>query len=193
MSTFFESFQSNIYHEYGIADENVGYIFGSQCFTYAVGCIVIPKLIKSYPRKLVLASSFLFFATTLLLTGPSNMLGLPQSIYLILMGFPMSGFASAVFFIPVFPELIERTQLRYKVVDGEDEELDAKLNDQVSNMYGVIYNTAGFVGPLVGGLIFEFVGYSRTYDYMAITCLIAAVVMFFFNDGPTAYQEDKSF
>jgi hypothetical protein len=69
----------------------------------------------------VLASSFLISATALLLTGPSNMLGLPHSIYLILIGFPMSGFASAVFFIPVFPELIERTQLRYKVVDGEDE------------------------------------------------------------------------
>jgi hypothetical protein len=46
MSTFFESFQANAYHEYGIPDEDVGYIFGSQCFTYAVGCIIVPKLIK---------------------------------------------------------------------------------------------------------------------------------------------------
>jgi hypothetical protein len=85
--------------------------------------------------------------------GPSKLLNFPQSLMLIIMGFPAIGIFQYFVFIPIIPEMLERLQVDMNVVEGEDEELDGAINDKVNDAYGLIYALATFVGPLIGSML----------------------------------------
>ena len=96
-------------------------------------------------------------------------------------------------FIPIIPEMLERVTVELNAIEGEDPELDAAIYDKVNDAYGFIYALAMFVGPLVGGLMFDNIGGRRTGDYVAISNLVVGTLIFFFNCGPFVFKENKEF
>jgi hypothetical protein len=67
-----------------------------------------------------------------------------------LSSFPLQGLFQVYVFLPIIPEIIERVQVKYDIVEGKDEFLDAQLNDSCNDAYGFIYALSLFIGPLFG-------------------------------------------
>jgi len=51
--------------------------------------------------------------------------------------------------------MIERLQAALEISEGEDEYIDAKLNDRCNDAYGLIYAFSMFVSPLIGSSLAE--------------------------------------
>ena len=79
------------------------------------------------------------------------------------------------------------------MVEGEDEELDNRINDKVNDAYGLIYALSNFVGPLLGSFLFKAFGARLTSDYIAIMNFIVCAILFVFNCGPFVFQEHNTF
>lgn len=52
------------------------------------------------------------------------MLGLPDSNFLLLLGYALSGIAQGFVFIPLLPEAIESVYIKESIVEGENEYQD---------------------------------------------------------------------
>jgi hypothetical protein len=46
--------------------------------------------------------------------------------------------------------MIERIQVDLGITEGEDEEVDAALNDKINDAYGLIYALSNFLSPIIG-------------------------------------------
>lgn len=58
-------------------------------------------------------------------------------------------------FIPIIPEMIERLQVDLDIVEGENELVDMKLNDQVNEAYTMLFAVATFISPLMGTALYN--------------------------------------
>lgn len=105
----------------------------------------------------------------------------------------MLGFFQALCFIPSLPEAIETYQNEFKIVEGVSPALDNKLNDVVSSLYGLFYNLSSLVGPILGGAMFDIVGYRTTLDINMFLELIAAGIFFYFNCGLDVVKKNEEF
>lgn len=52
------------------------------------------------------------------------MLGLPDKLTLVLIGFAMNGVAQGFIFIPLLPDALEAVFIKEKIVEGENDQLD---------------------------------------------------------------------
>ena len=50
-----------------------------------------------------------------------------------------------------------------------------------------------FVGPLIGGYMYDHLGGSRTSDYIAMVNLALGFILLSFNCGPFVFQENRQF
>jgi hypothetical protein len=73
---------------------------------------------------------------------------------LVSISFISLGIFQVIIFIPIIPEMLERMQVAHKIVEGENEHIDNKLNDIVNDAYGLFYALSQFIGPLVGARIY---------------------------------------
>jgi sugar phosphate permease len=62
---------------YGIPNYAVGYIFALPCLTYTFSTAIVSLFIRKVPRKLFFLCSFILATISLLIMGPSKLLGLP--------------------------------------------------------------------------------------------------------------------
>lgn len=115
------------------------------------------------------------------------MLGFPENYWIIIMAFPLMGVFQYFVFIPIIPEMLERVTVGLNAVEGEDPELDAAIYDKVNDAYGFIYALAMFVGPLVGGFMYDSLDGPTTADYVAFSNLVVGAILFIFNCGPFVF------
>lgn len=71
--------------------------------------------------------------------------------------------------------------------------LDNKLNDVVSSLYGLFYNLSSLVGPILGGAMYDIVGYRTTMDINMFLEMIAVGIFFYFNCGLNVMAENQEF
>ena len=91
--------------------------------------------------------------------GPSKILGLPDSIYLIIFGMSLQAFFAPICFIQCLPEAMETVQAKYKIVDNFCPEVDGFLSDTLSSMYTLFYSLASLLGPIIGGALYDWKHY----------------------------------
>ena len=96
-------------------------------------------------------------------------------------------------FIPIIPEMIERIQVDLEIAEGEHEDVDLALNDQVNEAYTLLYAFAMFISPLLGSYLHSTLGSRKTCDYVAIVNLGVAAISFVFNCGFFVFSEDRAF
>ena len=125
--------------------------------------------------------------------GPSKLFGFPQSLSLILIGLPMLGFFQALCFIPSLPEAIEVYQNQFKIIEGVNPALDNKLNDVISSLYGLFYNLSSLIGPILGGMMYDIVGYRTTLDINMFLELLAVFIFGYFNCGRDVWTKHEEF
>jgi hypothetical protein len=73
------------------------------------------------PKRLFILTSFISLSIGLFLMGPSAILGLPNKLWLFLIGLGLTDAAQGFLFIPILPEIIESFSERYGFKQGEDD------------------------------------------------------------------------
>jgi MFS family permease len=113
---------------------------------------------------------------SLLLYGPSQFLGFPQSLTLMIIGNALLGFAVSFIFVPLLGEIIEAVKEKEGITED---------NEQVSDLASGVFNTSYAIGcliaPIMGGLLNDLVGFRYTCDIMAFSSLIFAGIFFLLN------------
>ena len=97
-----------------------------------------------------------FSAFATLLVGPSRYLGLPEKNLIVVMtGMFILGTVQAFIVLPILPEVIDVINLRYRLVEGIDEELEGKVHDTISSLYTFFFSFSGLISPIIGSYIYE--------------------------------------
>ena len=153
-------------------------------------CILYPILFTSIPPKLQFVIGLLSASLGLCLMSDSRkLLGLPDSEAIIIVGMTIVGTGNIFAFIPTTPEIINKITIRYKIVEGVDDDLVAKMNDSVSALTGVFYNLGGMLAPLIGAGLYDLLGYEITMNIFSVFILSNAFIFFFFNAGLNVFKD----
>ena len=99
-------------HEKEIDPSYNGFVLSLPMFTYTVSTAFVSSLTSRFPRRLFIFASFLLLSISMLLQGPSQLLGLPNSNVIMLIGYSISGIAQGFVFIPLLPEAIESIYIK---------------------------------------------------------------------------------
>jgi|LauGreDrversion4_2_1035121.scaffolds.fasta_scaffold1857668_2 hypothetical protein len=72
-----------------------------------------------------------------------------------MMGMFILGTVQALIVLPILPEVIDVTNLKYKIVEGLDEDTEGKIHDTISSLYTFFFSFAGLTCPIIGSFIYE--------------------------------------
>lgn len=86
----------------------MGFYFGAEPLAFLPGCLILPKLLETNPRKLILFIDYILISISLMLMGPSSILGLPETNSLVIVsGLFLLGIANALCYSSVPSEAAE--------------------------------------------------------------------------------------
>jgi MFS family permease len=141
--------------EKGVPEAYHGLIF-SVCFVFFLGsCLVVGEIVSLLPKRVFMALSYTICILALLLLGPSRILGLPNSVYILIGGQALLGIGMGFVFIPIMPEMIDALYAAKGIQEGEDERVDSIVADKAAGLYGLFYSTGMMIAPILGSFIFE--------------------------------------
>jgi MFS family permease len=111
--------------------------------------------------------------------GPSSLLNLPNNIWLFLLGLGLTDAALGLFFIPIFPEIIEAFSARYGFQEGHDDQLDEDISDLASGIYGSFYYTGMILSPIGGSLVYQhYKNFNQTCDVFALLAIAYSFIYY---------------
>ncbi|CDW78446.1 major facilitator superfamily protein [Stylonychia lemnae] len=168
-----------------------GFVLSFPMLTYTVSTIYVCKILKYFPRRIFIMISLIILATATFFQGPSQILNIPESNTLMILGFGLCGIGQAFVFIPLLPEAIESVYIQEDIVEGENEFQDQILNDLASALYSTYYSIGMILAPTIGGYIYESIGYRNTCDFVGIITIIFTVMFFTFNVGFKIIKQEK--
>jgi MFS family permease len=102
----FDSILSLRLKEFHVEDAHIGYVFAVPCLCYAFCSIYVGTLCKYMHRRNVTLLAFMFNTFALCVLGPSEMLHLPNNVFILLCGLALLGVAHAFIIVPLVPEII---------------------------------------------------------------------------------------
>lgn len=79
----------------------------------------------------------------------------------------------------------------YKIVEGTDEETEGILHDTIAALYNLWYSSSSLLSPIIGGFLFDLVGYRNTMNITMAMILLITGVYFFFNCGFKIYEKTR--
>ena len=123
------SYQSSFLTEVLGKEKNIpeiwnGPILALPCLTYTISCILVNYAVGRVPRRILILVSFLMLAFSMVMQGPSEMLGLPDNNVIMLAGFALNGIAQGFIFIPLLPDALEAVFIKERILEGKNEQLD---------------------------------------------------------------------
>lgn len=160
-----------------------GYLFGSIALVYALASPVIGVLARIMPTRYITQASFFVAFAALLLLGPSKFLKFPHgNIPMTISGLGLLGVTTATVFVPLLSEIIDAIE------EKEGIRGNAIINDKAS----ALFNTAGaigtIIGPIIGGIMNDYLGFESTCDSLALGSLVFGVIYFFFGILPACLK-----
>jgi len=125
---FFMSYQSafltDVLADKGFTSKTSGLVLALPCLTYTISCILVNFIVGKVPRRLLILTSFLLLALSMTFQGPSEVLGYPDEIWIMLVGFALNGIAQGFIFIPLLPDALEAVFIKEEIIEGENETTD---------------------------------------------------------------------
>ena len=73
--------------------------------------------------------------------------------------------------------------MKYQIIEKHNKELDNKLSDCTSSLYGQLYNGAALLGPIVGGSMYEIWSFKTLFDITMCFELVLGLLFMYFNCG----------
>lgn len=145
VSFFIYFVQTHLLLQYKYDYKQIGWMISLVSFSYMFAALILPQFFKRYdvPRKITFIISFIFSAISIFFLRGENQI-------LNGFGFGILGFMQALVLIPSLPEAMQRTQQKFRIVEGSDVELDKKLNDVMGSIFSISYNFSGLLSPIIG-------------------------------------------
>jgi len=169
----------------GMSKANSGFGMATCWTMYAIGGFVGGPLCPLLTRRYTVLLTILIAAGANILIGPSSFLDLPDKTYYMFIGLALLGFAIGINHVPMIPEITEPVQLRYGIPlvpeEGDSERPNptlSKICDKGAVLYSVSYCFAGVIAPILGGFVYDKVGYRSTSDLVVCFALLLFVVYF---------------
>jgi MFS family permease len=116
---------------------------------------------------------------------------MPNSVTVLLIATCLKDVAQGFLFIPVLPEVIDAIYQKRELIEGDDDLLDAVLNDKAAALYGLSYAVGAIIAPLAGSYVYEWThsGWRLTCDYFAIACAVYTIIFIVINVLPDIHKE----
>ena len=140
-------------HSFGYDSDTVGMLFALSDFAYALASLALIKLFKYFQRKHLIIFGGCLTLISLLMLGPEEFTYLPKNIYVICVGMFINGISEVFYNATIIPEFIDILIDIYGY--------EKKINDLGSGMYNTGLAFSEFCGPLLGGILADFLGFGR--------------------------------
>lgn len=151
-------------------------------------------IVDRAPRRVFIGLGFVMAALANMLMGPSQLLSLPDSFIIFVVGHALKGVSQAAIYIPILPEVQEAVYIKQGLVEGENEAIDAVINDKSASIYGLIYSVGAILAQILGSTIYEVLldkNWASTCDVFGIIAAIWAAVFICVNLVPDLHKEKR--
>ena len=91
----------------------------------------------------------------------------------------------------MLPDAIEAVYLKENIVEGSNENFDQLISDYGSGLYGTFFSLGQILAPVLGGILYQFLGYRQTTDFIALSSLLWSGIFFVFNVGIRIFQQER--
>ncbi|GAB6030220.1 hypothetical protein CHUAL_005895 [Chamberlinius hualienensis] len=158
--------------EFGVTPKTVGLIFLGMAGSYSITCPIIGKIVDKWGKEVILmATGLILTSVCLFLMGPATIFPfLPRNLTLNVIGLVFMGITIGVGFIPTLQNMLDSAYLR-----GFDE--STVTYGLVSSIFSSASSFGEFVGPAVGGVMFENISFDFAGTVMAFASLLTAAVL----------------
>jgi MFS family permease len=174
----FMLFMDTIYSNYlilvGVPETSVGYFFALACLVYSIFAPLVGILCNYIAKPYLTQFAFIMSFVSLILFGPSQVLGIPQKLWIMILGNALNGFAVSFVFVPLLAEIIDAVKDK-EGIEGDNEQ----VSDLASGMFNTSYAIGCLIAPILGGLFNDLYGFRYTCDIMAFSSLVLAVAYLF--------------
>jgi MFS family permease len=169
----------------------MGYFFSIQGFLYLIGCMLIPQVFAKTPPKLQMTAFLLLTAFGIGMMGPSQLLMMPNKVWLIALGMSLQAFGTAPAFSYAIPVMQNRCQVRYQIVEGSDEMLEGKLSDTIASLFTLSYALGAAFAPILGSQAYKILGYRKCMDFFMLILIAFITLMSVLFTGCKPYRDHE--
>ncbi|XP_053769588.1 MFS-type transporter SLC18B1 isoform X2 [Desmodus rotundus] len=127
-------------------------------------------VLKKHLRKWFLVSGNLITAGCYMLLGPVPVLPIKSQLWLLVLVLVINGISAGMSIIPTFPEI-----LNCAYDNGFEEGLSTLA--LVSGLFGAMWSVGAFVGPTLGGLLYEKIGFEWAAAVQGLWALTSGLMM----------------
>ncbi|XP_072499474.1 MFS-type transporter SLC18B1 isoform X2 [Notamacropus eugenii] len=150
----------------------VGLVFLGLALSYSISSPLLGLLSDKIPylRKWLLVSGNIITAVCYMLLGPVPILHIESQLWLLVLVLVVNGISAGMSIIPTFPEVLS---CAYE--NGFEEELSTL--GLVSGLFGAMWSLGAFIGPTLGGFLYEKIGFEWAAAIQGLWALITGLAM----------------
>ncbi|XP_012965666.1 MFS-type transporter SLC18B1 isoform X1 [Mesocricetus auratus] len=150
----------------------VGLVFLGLALSYTISSPLFGLLSDRMPnlRKWFLVFGNLITAACYMLLGPVPILHIKSQLWLLVLVLVVNGFSAGMSIIPTFPEMLS---CAYE--NGFEEGISTL--GLISGLVSAMWSVGAFMGPVLGGFLYEKIGFEWAAAIQGLWALISGLVM----------------
>lgn len=118
----------------------------------------------------------------LILVGPSEILGINESLSTMIVGLFLSACFLGSIAIPALPEMLEAIEGKFKESESE------KAGNYSAGIFNMGLGLGQVFGPLFGASVYDAVGFRNLEDLTCLILISFAILYFILADGREAFR-----
>lgn len=150
----------------------VGLVYLGMALFYMISSPLLGLLSDKMPhlRKWFLVFGTFITAGCFMLLGPAPLLHIKSQLWLLVLMLVINGIATAMSLIPTFPEILSCAH-----ENGFEEGLSTL--GLVSGLFGAMWSVGAFIGPMLGGFLYEKIGFEWAAAIQGLWALASGLSM----------------
>lgn len=183
--TFIDPFLANrMLVDFNLGEKSASLLFFVLGVGYAGACQGVHLTLNYFTFRRCFFTFFILNGLCTLMYGPTEMLPIPKSLFIIAVFMFFGGITSAHTIIPTLPEILEagRTELHYP---------PEVLNDFSSGLFNMSFAFGEIFGPLIGNYMYVSIGMAATCDYIGIAVVLFAIIYYLNCDVSMPWNKQK--
>ena len=171
--------------EFELSQVQIGIFFIVMPIFYIPTSIYVQQVPNGVKKRAILIVASLLSFVSNLFVGPTTAFGMPDSIFLMILGQAMRGCTDPFTLVPCLPEMIECVLPHYPA------SAEMEINNLASGMFNMFLGIGQVIGPLFGAEMTKRYGFRTCCDCVAIICLIYSIAYYVICDGKKAFIESR--
>ena len=169
-------------NDFFLTSVQTGAVLAIAPFIYIFGTLLTPCLPQWIDKRVTLMSSTILMGVFCFFIGPSQLLGMPETLNLCLFGLFTSSVFLAPMVIPVLPEMIEASKEAFPHQNIKT------TNNYASALFNTGLGLGTCIGPLYGAMMEELTNFRLTEDYLGVFLIAFGVLYFTCAGGLKAFR-----